>query len=115
MADSSEGAAPRRRGPGRPFQKGQSGNPGGRSPINVDFRARARRAVDEHVLSRWIAEVESQGDEWVRCSELLAAYGYGKPSSAPEDLDAVKVSGAGSLALLSRAQLLAIARGEPVE
>lgn len=30
MAENSEGTTKRRRGPGRPFQAGQSGNPGGR-------------------------------------------------------------------------------------
>ena len=70
-------------GPGRPFEKGNKGGPG-RSKIDQDFRARARKAVDEHVLSAWIAEVEAQGKEWVKCSELLAAYGYGKPSQPVE-------------------------------
>lgn len=32
MAGSSDSDSPRRRGPGRPFKKGQSGNPSGRAP-----------------------------------------------------------------------------------
>lgn len=111
--DSKSGASTRKGGnnpTGRGgFQKGQSGNPGGRSRINENFRERARKAVDAHVLEAWVREVESQGEEWVRCSELLAAYGYGKPSSAPEDLQAVKESG-GGLTLLTRDELLRIAR-----
>lgn len=107
-AGNSGKSAPAR---GRPFAKGQSGNPNGRPKVNEEFRLRARKAVDAHVLAAWVAEVEAQGKEWVRCSELLAAYGYGKPSSAPEDLQAVKESG-GGLTLLTREELLAIARGQ---
>ena len=33
--------SPRKRGPGRPFQKGTSGNPAGRPPLPSDFKARA--------------------------------------------------------------------------
>lgn len=67
-----------------PFQKGQSGNPNGRPKVAEEFRARARKAVDDHVIQAWIEEVESQGENWVKCSELLAAYGYGKPSQPVE-------------------------------
>jgi hypothetical protein len=63
-----------------PFVKGKSGNPNGRPKVADEFRAKARKAVDEHVLKAWIAEVESLGENWVKCSELLAAYGYGKPA-----------------------------------
>lgn len=63
---------------------GTSLNPEGRPKVDVAFRARARKAVDDRVLDRWIAELENDGPEWVKCSELLAAYGYGKPSQAVE-------------------------------
>lgn len=62
------------------FVKGQSGNPNGRPKVAETFREKARRAVDEHVISAWISEVEKRGKEWVKASELLAGYGYGKPS-----------------------------------
>jgi len=52
--------------------------------VATEFRLKARAAVDEHVLAKWINEVVTSGDEWVRCSELLANYGYGKPSQAIE-------------------------------
>lgn len=96
---------------GRPFRPGVSGNPSGRPKVVEEFRQRARKAVDEHVLSKWIQEVISEGPEWMRCSEMLAAYGYGKPSSAPEDLAAVREGGA-SLSVLTRDELLKIAKGE---
>lgn len=39
MADNSEGTAKKkRRGPGRPFVKGQSGNPGGRPKVTQEQR-----------------------------------------------------------------------------
>lgn len=96
---------------GRPFKPGVSGNPSGRPKVVEEFRQRARKAVDEHVLGRWIQEVVQDGPEWMRASEMLAAYGYGKPSSAPEDLAAVREGGA-SLSVLTRDELLKIAKGE---
>ena len=65
-------------------------NPGGRPKQAAHLRARCQSATDELVVDAWEAEVRAQGPDWVKCSELLAAYGYGKPSSSPEDLDAVK-------------------------
>lgn len=38
MAGSSEGSAKKRRGPGRPFKKGQSGNPSGRPPLPPGYK-----------------------------------------------------------------------------
>lgn len=66
------------------FVKGQSGNPGGRVKLPEAFRDRCKRAVDEHVIDAWIEEVESRGDNWVKCSELLSAYGLGKPAQSIE-------------------------------
>jgi hypothetical protein len=68
-----------------PFKPGQSGNPKGRPPaIPAEFKAKCREAVDAKVVQRWIDEVENGGEHWVKCSELLAAYGYGKPSQSVE-------------------------------
>lgn len=92
------------------FQKGKSGNPSGRPKVVEEFRERARKAVDEHVLQRWVDEVVNGGEYWMRASEMLAAYGYGKPPSAPEDNDALRDSGA--RVPLTREEALAIARGE---
>ena len=56
MAQNNEGAATkRRRGPGRPFEKGQSGNPGGRPKTKV-LSERLREALQENdgAAIRWI-------------------------------------------------------------
>ena len=68
----------------KPWRKGQSGNPSGRPKKALELQARCIKAVDEHVVGKWISEVESRGEDWVECSKLLAAYGYGKPSQRLE-------------------------------
>lgn len=68
-------------------------NPGGRPKLREHVRERCASAVDELVVAAWEAEVRAQGPDWVKCSELLAAYGIGKPASSPEDLQALKESG----------------------
>ncbi len=110
MAGNSDGAA-KVRGRGRPFQPGQSGNPAGRSKVALEFRARARAAVDEHVFEAWEEEVKTRGPSWLRASELLAAYGYGKPSTVDDEGDVPYRPFEG----FTTEQLLAIVKGEPVE
>lgn len=79
---------------------GPSPNPGGRPRIAEELKIRALKAVDDHVLDAWIdevqvktrtrltmagpVEVEERGENWVKCSELLAAYGLGKPAQPVE-------------------------------
>lgn len=68
-----------------PFEKGNKAAVGhGRPKIAEEFRATCRKAVDDHVIHRWRMEVETGGEHWVKCSELLAAYGYGKPAQPIE-------------------------------
>lgn len=45
MAESSEKAAKKKRGPGRPFQPGQSGNPGGRA-AGMSLTTRIKRLLE---------------------------------------------------------------------
>ena len=65
--------------PGRPFAAGNPGGPG-RPRIPSEFKAKCKKATDEHVFKAWLSEVENKGDHWPKAAEMLAAYGYGKPS-----------------------------------
>lgn len=95
------------------LKKGAKLNPGGRPKENEMFRERAKKAVDEHVLEAWISEVANRGDGWVKCSELLASYGYGKAPAAPEDNEALRA--ARPLADVSADVILAALRQRKVE
>lgn len=66
------------------FKPGQTGNPGGRPKKLKTLQTRCVRAVNRHVVDAWIQEVITRGDDWVKCSELLAHYAYGKPTQKLE-------------------------------
>ena len=67
------------------WKKGDpSPNPSGRPKENVEFLARCKSAVDKYVIDAWLVEVEHFGPNWMKASELLAAYGYGKPTQRLE-------------------------------
>lgn len=73
---------------------------GGRPKLAEELRARCLKAVDEHVLTYWLDEVTERereiitpagpmtmvcrGSHAAKCSELLAAYGMGKPMQPTE-------------------------------
>ena len=78
--------------PGVPFKPGQSGNVSGRPKKREDLAARCVRAVDDVVVEAWIREVQTFGEDWVECSKLLAAYGYGKPTQKLEHTGSVAIS-----------------------
>ncbi|MCA3124796.1 MAG: hypothetical protein ING90_19290 [Rhodocyclaceae bacterium] len=99
----------RKRGPGKPFPKGVSGNPGGQSKEKRAFLDRLKTDDSEEVYRAFMALVRDGNPPAVlRAVEYLA----GKPRSADEDLAAVQKAGVTALAVLSRDELLAIARGE---
>jgi len=52
------------------------------------------------------------GPSAVAAARVLLEYGWGKPASAPEDLDAVREGGGSALSVLTRDELLAIAKGD---
>lgn len=63
-------------GPGRPFQKGQSGNPTGRPKRDREIEELAR----QHTPAAIAALVAALNDkDRVQAAALLLAYGFGKP------------------------------------
>ena len=105
--------SPKQRVIGRPFVKGVSGNPSGRPGGYEEFRKLCKEASPEAVAA--LKDALSNGDaSAVAAARVLLEYAWGKPSAAPEDLDAM----AAGLTLprdLSAAAVLAIARGEKPE
>ena len=63
MAQNSGKTGGRRRGPGRPFPKGVSGNPGGRPKKEFSLSAIAKAAIEadpkiaERIVKRWLDQV----------------------------------------------------------
>jgi hypothetical protein len=85
MADSSEEQS-RRRGPGRPFQPGESGIPAGSKPRDPELQALARE-YSVPALRRIISIMESpatEDDTALRAANLIIERGYGK---APQKVE----------------------------
>jgi|SRR5215469_7276788 len=72
--------APGRRNLGRPWQKGQSGNPRGRSKVDFEIRALCREHTEEAVKALVLAL--KQPRYRVAAAMGLLAYGYGRPPAA---------------------------------
>ena len=79
MGDSSA-EQPRRRGPGRPFKKGESGNPAGSKPRDPELQALARE-YSVPALRKIVAIMESpetEDDTALRAAGMIIDRGYGK-------------------------------------
>ena len=65
-----------------PFQKGRSGNPGGRPKEDGDVKALARQHTDEAVkrLAQWLRSDNPKAS--VSAAIALLDRGYGKPAQA---------------------------------
>ncbi len=79
MAENSQKTT-RRRGPGRPFKPGQSGNPGGRPLEAVHIRdlARQRTAKALTILENIMCRGKTEAAR-VRAAEVLLDRGWGRP------------------------------------
>jgi hypothetical protein len=88
-------AAKRPRGPGRPFVKGQSGNPKGRTPLAAEVRAAARQYTMEAIerLVHWMRSDQSPSASIAAADKLLDR-GWGKaaqPLGGSDDLPPIHV------------------------
>lgn len=97
-----------RQGGATKWRKGQSGNPGGRPADLGAFRALCRSKSPEAVAALELALANGDSAS-VAAARVLLEYGWGKPQSSAEDLEAVRQGGSVLLAKLSREELLAIA------
>lgn len=77
------------------FQKGQSGNPGGRPKAFKSFKASALEHMDRQGVGTLISMASSEGEDRRFALKLLAEYAYGKPTqpvSGDSDAPPVQVS-----------------------
>lgn len=77
---------------GRPFKKGQSGNPGGRPKAAVDVRELARAHAPDAIKA--LVEALKDPKTKVAAATAILDRGYGKPVQAVEGTEgpAIKVS-----------------------
>jgi hypothetical protein len=77
-AQNSTRTAPTQRG--KPWQKGQSGNPGGRPKVAADLKEAARRHTQEALnrLVFWMRSDDPQAS--IRASTAILDRGCGKPA-----------------------------------
>lgn len=80
MTQSSKKTA-KQRGPGKPFAKGESGNPGGRPKVALEVRELARtygpRAITR--LAELMDNPKSEPQTVIAAARALLDRGYGKP------------------------------------
>jgi len=88
VAENSKKAAVKKT-PGKPFQKGQSGNPGGRPKVPEEikeaFRAAGPNACE--CLCKIIADPAAKDSDKIRAAEVILDRGFGKPTQSV-DLEA---------------------------
>ncbi len=72
---------------GRPFKKGQSGNPAGRPKAHSEFIEKIR-AENAEQAREMLSKAAKSGESWA--VQLVLAYAWGKPSEAKFDLTQVR-------------------------
>lgn len=96
MAGNSDKTGKKKRGPGKPFQPGQSGNPSGRPSLPDEVKTMLESYAPEAVRFQYKTMNDSEAPYQVRvkCSELLADRGLGKP------IQSVNVEGKGPMLIV---------------
>ncbi len=110
----AENSGKQRKPRGRPFVKGQSGNPAGRPKGYEAFRASFREEKDlEKIRKRLLTCLgnTAKDSDAINAARLWYEYGFGKAPSAPDDNEALRATGRLPPGLTAD-QVLAIARGE---
>ena len=104
MATSSETTAKKKRGPGKPFAKGQSGNPSGRPKANPEVKE-ILKAASPDAARKLVGLLESRTEKiaLAAATEILD-----RTMGRPETTGKVQVEHSGSLSLQAevRAALL---------
>jgi len=80
----------RRRGKGRPFKKGESGNPKGRPPIDYNIKAACQKLAPNLIeILKNIAESEdAKHADRIRAADILLDRGFGRAIQPTKDLGA---------------------------
>ena len=74
----------KQRPPGKPFKKGQSGNPGGRPKVAKAFREECQKFMEDEGWEYLFSLARNGGREQKPAIELIASYAYGKPKQGLE-------------------------------
>lgn len=84
----------KQRGPGRPFQKGKSGNPAGRPKVAAGFKEWCREIMEREGREGLLKLARKARNEHVRLLawRLVAEYAYGKPIQPIEGAVGVTVT-----------------------
>jgi hypothetical protein len=93
LAENGIPTAIRPRGPGKPFVKGQSANPGGRPALFPEFREECR-SHSPKALAKLLEALREPGAsaQSIKAAELILAYGWGKPTQVVDINGEVKVT-----------------------
>ena len=86
MAENSNETAKKSRGKGKPFQPGQSGNPGGRPKKINELVDKCQDLTGEcaDVLANILKDEKERTTDRIKAAEIILAYGWGKPKQQTE-------------------------------
>lgn len=91
MAENSDDSA-KRRGPGRPFEPGKSGNPGGK-PKKLEALAASIREFDDELRDKLLSIArDAEPKDATAAIKLLWSYAHGLPRQVVTDADGNAVS-----------------------